>query len=264
MRSVSRAQGSMPGELDRRMHERRPTNNCWPGCGPASSLAIGPRALGVSGHDLLADEVSRPTSDRAPDASRGVARTCQTAAVAGGYRRTVDERRRAESARPGIHRRVNEPQMGRGLHLPLDRRSLALRAAVVDLFSRRVVGWFMRATMTAQLVTAALVKAIWRRGKPQAVVRHSDRGSQNTSEPFQRLLADHGVICSMSRAGNVGDNAAMESFFSSLKTERTAAKTYRTRARADVLNYRALLQSQATPPPHSPISVRWSAKDRQN
>ena len=112
-------------------------------------------------------------------------------------------------------------------------------AAVVDLFSRRVVGWSMHATMTAQLVTDALVMAIWRRGKPAAVLHHSDRGSQYTSEPFQRLLADHGVTCSMSRAGNVWDNAAMESFFSSLKTERTAAKTYRTRdqARADVFDY---------------------------
>ena len=112
-------------------------------------------------------------------------------------------------------------------------------AAVVDLFSRRVVGWSMSATMTAQLVTDALVMAIWRRGKPEAVLHHSDRGSQYTSEPFQRLLADHGVACSMSRAGNVWDNAAMESFFSSLKTERTAAKTYRTRAqaKADVFDY---------------------------
>jgi putative transposase len=97
-------------------------------------------------------------------------------------------------------------------------------AAVVDLFSRRVVGWSMSAAMTAQLVTDALVMAIWRRGKPDALLHHSDRGSQYTSEQFQRLMADHGVVCSMSRSGNVWDNAAMESFFSSLKTERTASK----------------------------------------
>jgi putative transposase len=112
-------------------------------------------------------------------------------------------------------------------------------AAVLDLFSRRVVGWSMSASMTAQLVTDALLMAIWRRGKPQALLHHSDRGSQYTSEQFQRLLADHGVTCSMSRSGNVWDNAAMESFFSSLKTERTACRTYRTRdqARADVFDY---------------------------
>jgi putative transposase len=112
-------------------------------------------------------------------------------------------------------------------------------AAVLDLFSRRVVGWSMSASMTAQLVADALTMAIWRRGKPQALLHHSDRGSQYTSEQFQRLLADHGVTCSMSRSGNVWDNAAMESFFSSLKTERTARRTYRTRdeARADVFDY---------------------------
>jgi len=112
-------------------------------------------------------------------------------------------------------------------------------AAVIDLFSRRVVGWSMSASMTAQLVTDALIMAIWRRGKPDALLHHSDQGSQYASEQFQRLLADHGVTCSMSRAGNVWDNAAMESFFSSLKIERTARKTYRTRdeAKADVFDY---------------------------
>jgi putative transposase len=112
-------------------------------------------------------------------------------------------------------------------------------AAVLDLFSRRVVGWSMSATMTAQLVTDALIMAIWRRGKPDALLHHSDRGSQYTSEQFQRLMADHGVTCSMSRSGNCWDNSAMESFFSSLKTERTARKTYRTRdeAKADVFDY---------------------------
>src|SRR5256885_2389489 len=112
-------------------------------------------------------------------------------------------------------------------------------AAVIDLFSRRVVGWSLSAAMTTQLVTDALVMAIWRRGKPDALLHHSDRGSQYTSEQFQRLMIDHGVVCSMSRSGNVWDNATMESFFSSLKTERTARKVYRTRdeAKADVFDY---------------------------
>ena len=95
-------------------------------------------------------------------------------------------------------------------------------AAVVDLFSRRVV-----AAMTAQLVTDALVMAIWRWGKPDARLHHSDRGDQYASEQFQRLMADDGVVCSMSRSGNVWDNATMESFFSSLKTERTARQKRR-------------------------------------
>jgi putative transposase len=112
-------------------------------------------------------------------------------------------------------------------------------AAVIDLFSRRVVGWSMKAEMNAQLVADALMMAIWRRGRPDALLHHSDRGSQYTSEQFQRLVSDNGVDCSMSRSGNVWDNAAMESFFSSLKTERIGRKVYRTRdaARADVFDY---------------------------
>ncbi len=112
-------------------------------------------------------------------------------------------------------------------------------AAVIDLFSRRVVGWSMKAEMNAQLVADALVMAIWRRGKPDALLHHSDQGSQYTSQQFQTLMRDNGVTCSMSRSGNVWDNAAMESFFSSLKTERIRRQVYRSRdaARADVFDY---------------------------
>lgn len=93
--------------------------------------------------------------------------------------------------------------------------------------------------MTAQLVTDALMMALWRRGRPQELLHHSDQGSQYTSDQFRRLMDASGVVCSMSRSGNCWDNAAMESFFSSLKTERTARKIYRTRdeAKADVFDY---------------------------
>jgi putative transposase len=112
-------------------------------------------------------------------------------------------------------------------------------AVVIDLFSRRVVGWSMSASMTAQLVIDALLMAIWRRGRQDSLLHHSDQGSQYTSEQFRKLMEDNGVTCSMSRSGNVWDNAAMESFFSSLKTERTARKVYRSRdhAKADVFDY---------------------------
>ena len=112
-------------------------------------------------------------------------------------------------------------------------------AVVPDLFSRRAVGWSMKVDRDASLVMDALMMAVWRRGKADALLHHSDQGSQYTSEQFQRLLADNGITCSMSRAGNVWDNSAMESFFSTLKTERTASKVYRTRneARADVFDY---------------------------
>jgi len=112
-------------------------------------------------------------------------------------------------------------------------------AVVKDLFSRRIVGWSMSSQMTAQLVSDAMLMAIWRRGPVQALLHHSDQGSQYTSEQFQRLLKEHGVTCSMSRSGDCWDNAAMESFFSTLKTERTSRTNYRSRdeARADVFDY---------------------------
>jgi putative transposase len=116
--------------------------------------------------------------------------------------------------------------------------------------------------MTAQLVTDALVMAIWRRGTPRTVLHHSDRGSQYTSEPFQRLLADHGVICSMSRAGNVWGNAVMESFFSSLKTERTAARctarALRPGPMCSITSSVSTILGGGTP--RWGISVPWSSK----
>lgn len=112
-------------------------------------------------------------------------------------------------------------------------------AAVLDLFSRKVVGWSMSETMTAQLVIDALMMAIWRRGKPSELMHHSDQGSQYRSEDFQRLLLDQGIVCSMSKRGDCWDNAVIESFFSSLKMERTNRKRYRSRedARSDVFDY---------------------------
>ena len=112
-------------------------------------------------------------------------------------------------------------------------------AAVLDLFSRRIVGWSASHSMTAQLVADALIMAVWRRGRPTSLLHHSDQGSQYQSEAFQRLLAVLGIVCSMSRSGDVWDNSAMESFFSSLKTERVNRRVYASRdeARADVFDY---------------------------
>lgn len=112
-------------------------------------------------------------------------------------------------------------------------------SVVLDLFSRRVVGWAMKSAMTAPLVVDALTMAIWRRGRPEELLHHSDQGSQYTSEEFQGLLADQGIVCSMSRLGDVWDNSVMESFFSTLKTERVRGRKYPTRseAKADVFDY---------------------------
>lgn len=78
-------------------------------------------------------------------------------------------------------------------------------AVVLDLYSRKVVGWSMSSSMTSALVIDALTMAVWRRGKPTQLLHHSDQGSQYTSEDFQRLLAAQGIQCSMSRKGDCWD-----------------------------------------------------------
>ncbi len=85
-------------------------------------------------------------------------------------------------------------------------------AVVLDLYSRRVVGWSMPPRIGHDLVMAALMMALWQRQPRAGLVHHSDRGSQYTREPFQRLLTDHGIRCSMSGRGNCFDHACVESF----------------------------------------------------
>jgi putative transposase len=92
-------------------------------------------------------------------------------------------------------------------------------AVLLDLYSRRIVGWATRSTMETELVCAAWHMALSRRQPPSGLVHHSDRGSQYTSDTYQRLLRAHGVTFSMSRSGNCFDNAPTESFFRTLKVE---------------------------------------------
>ena len=115
-------------------------------------------------------------------------------------------------------------------------------AVVEDLFSRRVVGWSMDATMTSRLVVDALEMALVARLKGSSssgLVTHSDRGSQYAGEHYQRRLKEERITCSMSRRGNCWDNAAMESFFASLKKELVHYEDYATRAeaRASIFEY---------------------------
>ena len=112
-------------------------------------------------------------------------------------------------------------------------------AVVEDLFSRMVVGWAMAATMTSRLVVDALEMALVRRRPGSELVAHSDRGSQYASEHDQRRLREERITCSMSRRGNCWDNAAMESFFASLKKELVHDDDYATRdeARASIFEY---------------------------
>jgi len=112
-------------------------------------------------------------------------------------------------------------------------------AVVIDLYSRRVVGWSMSSRMKAQLVCDALKMAIWQRQPEPGLIHHSDRGSQYASHAFRTLLNTHEFKGSMSRKGNCWDNSVAESFFGRLKQERVQWQNYQTRyeAQQDILRY---------------------------
>lgn len=112
-------------------------------------------------------------------------------------------------------------------------------AAVMDLYSRRIVGFSMSNHIDSELVVSAMRMAISQRQAVIGLLHHSDRGSQYCSEVFQELLDENKIVCSMSRKGNCWDNACMESFFGSLKTECVGHKKYQTRqeAKNDIFKY---------------------------
>lgn len=112
-------------------------------------------------------------------------------------------------------------------------------AVVIDLYSRRIVGWSMNRWMSRQIVIDALRMAIDARQPTRELIHHSDRGSQYTSEDFRNELTKHGIGCSMSSTGNCYDNAVAESFFGVMKRERVNRSRYRTldEARADIFDY---------------------------
>lgn len=105
-------------------------------------------------------------------------------------------------------------------------------AVVLELYSRRVIGWAIAERMTATLVCDALIMALWRRHLPKDVIVHSDRGSQYCSAAYQKLLKKHQLVCSMSKKGDCYDNAAMESWNHSLKVEAVHGERFMTRAEA--------------------------------
>ncbi|EUC69841.1 transposase Tra5 [Alcanivorax sp. 97CO-5] len=112
-------------------------------------------------------------------------------------------------------------------------------AVVLDLFSRRVIGWSMQSRITKELALDALLMAVWRRKPEGKVIVHSDQGSQYTSHDWDSFLKAHDLEGSMSRRGNCHDNAVAESFFQLLKRERIKRKIYSSRdaARADIFDY---------------------------
>jgi transposase InsO family protein len=112
-------------------------------------------------------------------------------------------------------------------------------AVVLDLYSRKVVGWSMAPTMPADLVMSALSMALQQRRPAPGLLLHSDRGSQYASAEYQALLARHQIVCSMSRKGNCWDNAVTERFFLNLKMERVWQRQYanHAEARRDITQY---------------------------
>lgn len=102
-------------------------------------------------------------------------------------------------------------------------------AVILDLFSRRVVGWSMKSHLKVELALEALHMALGRRVPEPGLTHHSDRGIQYAAETYQRVLDEHGIICSMSRRGDCWDNAVTESFFGTLKTELVNRRSWPTR-----------------------------------
>ena len=112
-------------------------------------------------------------------------------------------------------------------------------AVILDLYSRKVVGWSMSSRMNSQMVCDALTMAIWNRKPSRGLICHSDRGSQYASKKYRKLLEANGFLGSMSRKGDCWDNSVVESFFGSLKQERVHWENYQTRyeAQQDILDY---------------------------
>lgn len=112
-------------------------------------------------------------------------------------------------------------------------------AGVLDVYSRKLVGWSMDHRVTAELTLSALRQAINRRNVTPNLIHHSDRGSQYAAGEYQRLLKESGMICSMSRKGDCWDNAPMESFFATLKAELVNREQFKTRqeAKAKIFEY---------------------------
>lgn len=119
------------------------------------------------------------------------------------------------------------------------REGLLYLAVMIDLFSRKVVGWSMSNKNNVQLVSDALNMAVINRRPDRGLTHHTDRGNLYVSHKYRALQAKHDIVASMSRKGNCYDNAVAESFFASLKNERVHFKDYRTRqeAKSDIFQY---------------------------
>ena len=136
---------------------------------------------------------------------------------------------------PGLHREPAEPEVG-GRHPPhiWTRGGWVCLAVIIDLFSRRVVGWAISSRMKQDLALRALNMAIALRCPPPGCIHHTDRGSQYCAHDYQKLLRHHGFKVSMSGKGNCYDNSAVESFFKSLKAELVWRRNWQTRREVEM------------------------------
>jgi putative transposase len=159
------------------------------------------------------------------------------------YRVTTDSNHKKPIAANVLNRRfdgwaVNQAWVADITYIATNEGWLYL-AVIMDLASRKIVGWSIKPRMTQDLVCDALASAYWARRPKPGLIMHTDRGSQYASDAYQRFIHDYKMVQSMSRKGNCWDNGAMESFFKSLKVERVYQTRYQTReqARLDLVNW---------------------------
>ena len=159
------------------------------------------------------------------------------------YVRTTDSRHDLPVAPNGLQRQFDPVRANTAWVADITyirtRTGWVYLAVVMDLFSRKIVGWAMASAMPAELVCAALQMAIGQRQPAPGLMVHTDRGSQYASERYRSLLAQHGIEASMSRKANCWDNSVMERFFLSLKMERVWQRDYANahEAQKDIVDY---------------------------
>ena len=152
------------------------------------------------------------------------------------FRLTTDSRKSRYPAANRLARQFGAPEPNRKwvsdvTYIPT-REGWLFLAVVLDLYSRKVVGWSMDDRLTSRLAKRAIMSAIDQRQPDKGLLAHSDQGKEYYASEYQSVLVDHQMVCSMSRKGNCYDNAVAESFFHSLKVEQVHHDDYKTRAQA--------------------------------
>ncbi len=227
------------GWIDRRAPAHKPIDGCWSEIRNAHR-----RSRHTYGSPRITHELRAEGHCVGENRIAGLMRGAQIRAKsARKWRATTQSSHRLPVAENTLDRGFSVPQPNRVWagdisYVWTDEGWLYL-AVVLDLHSRTVIGWAMGERLTAELATQALTMALWRRKPASGLLHHSDRGIQYAAGDYQRLLAQHGIACSMSRKGNCWDNAVVESFFHTLKVELVHHRRYLTRdeARQDIFEW---------------------------